>query len=231
MNLAVTYFSDVLCVWAYVAEIRLDELRRNLGDRIDVDYRFVPVFSNTAAKIGGGWAERGSWEGYAGHVREVVGRFDHVEIHEDTWARVQPASSFGAHAFVKAAALAARAGEIEAAPVAAYEGRTPTEELLRRLRRAFFHDGADVARLDVQRRIAETVHVPFEPLRARLEDGRAFAALLADYAEAAHLQVTGSPTFVLDNGRQKLYGNVGYRIVEANVQELLRDRGDSASWC
>jgi hypothetical protein len=29
--------------------------------------------------------------------------------------------------------------------------------------------------------------------------------------------------------RQKLYGNVGYRIVEANIQELLADPGERAS--
>jgi hypothetical protein len=29
----------------------------------------------------------------------------------------------------------------------------------------------------------------------------------------------------------KLYGNVGYRIIEANIQELLADGGDRASWC
>ena len=68
-------------------------------------------------------------------------------------------------------------------------------------------------------------------LRARLEDGTALAALAADHESAAALGVSGSPTFVLNEGRQKLYGNVGYRILEANVEELLRDDRDSASWC
>ena len=31
---------------------------------------------------------------------------------------------------------------------------------------------------------------------------------------------------------QKLYGNVGFRLMEANIQELLRAPGtDEASWC
>ncbi len=66
---------------------------------------------------------------------------------------------------------------------------------------------------------------------ARLEDGQAYAALAEDYEIAGQSQVQGSPTFVLNEGRQKLYGNVGYRIIEANVQELLRDKRDMASWC
>jgi hypothetical protein len=36
----------------------------------------------------------------------------------------------------------------------------------------------------------------------------------------------------MNEGRQKLFGNVGYRIVEANIQELLREPNpDLASWC
>ena len=46
------------------------------------------------------------------------------------------------------------------------------------------------------------------------------------------MRIEGSPSFVLNEGRQKLYGNVGFRIIEANIQELLRaPGGDQASWC
>ena len=41
-----------------------------------------------------------------------------------------------------------------------------------------------------------------------------------------------SPTFIMNEGRQKLFGNVGYRGLEANVGELLRSAPeDEASWC
>jgi hypothetical protein len=35
----------------------------------------------------------------------------------------------------------------------------------------------------------------------------------------------------MNDGRQKLFGNVGYRLLEANVQELLRTPAGEASWC
>ena len=44
-------------------------------------------------------------------------------------------------------------------------------------------------------------------------------------------KLEGSPTYLLDNGRQKLYGNVGYRVLEANVQELIERPEGIASWC
>ena len=45
--------------------------------------------------------------------------------------------------------------------------------------------------------------------------------------------VQGSPTFVFNEGRQMLYGNVGYRIIEANLRELLsRPSAEGMpSWC
>jgi len=34
----ISYFSDVLCVWAYIAQIRLDELTTNFQDKISIDW-------------------------------------------------------------------------------------------------------------------------------------------------------------------------------------------------
>ena len=53
-----------------------------------------------------------------------------------------------------------------------------------------------------------------------------------DYQDADKMRIEGSPSFVLNDGRQKLYEEVGLRIFEANIHELLRSpAGDQASWC
>jgi len=36
---------------------------------------------------------------------------------------------------------------------------------------------------------------------------------------------------LFNEGRQVLTGNVGYRVIEANVRELLRVPVDQSSWC
>jgi hypothetical protein len=36
---------------------------------------------------------------------------------------------------------------------------------------------------------------------------------------------------VLNEGRQKLYGNIGFWLIEANVQSLRTPATDDASWC
>jgi hypothetical protein len=46
------------------------------------------------------------------------------------------------------------------------------------------------------------------------------------------MRIEGSTSLVLNEGRQKLYGNVGFRLIQANVQELFSEpRADEASWC
>lgn len=105
------------------------------------------------------------------------------------------------------------------------------DELAWDLRLAFFRDGRDISRLDVQLAVAAARGFAPEALRAHLEDGSAWAAVLRDYEDAAADHVRGSPTYLLNDRRQTLYGNVGYKIIEANVLELLRDPRDQASWC
>jgi hypothetical protein len=56
--------------------------------------------------------------------------------------------------------------------------------------------------------------------------------LAADYQDAERMRIEGSPSLVLNEGRQKLYGNVGFRLIEANVQALIHaPAADDASWC
>ena len=57
------------------------------------------------------------------------------------------------------------------------------------------------------------------------------ASLSADLQNARELGIRGSPTWVLNEGRQILYGNVGYRILNANIEEMLKRPRSEASWC
>lgn len=211
-------YSDLLCVWAYVAQTRLQELRRRFGDRVAVENRFCSIFGDTASKIGSGWADRGGYAGFSRHVHEVGQRFG-LEVHPDLWLRTRPLSSAGAHLFLKAVALAC-------------EGAGPAEDAARVLRQAFFCEGRDIADWHVQCEVAESVGADRAAVEEAIRSGAAFARLAADFDDSARLRIEGSPTILLNEGRQRLYGNVGYRVLEANVEELLRDpAADQASWC
>ncbi|HWA62252.1 MAG TPA: DsbA family protein [Caulobacteraceae bacterium] len=214
----ITYVSDVLCLWAYIAQARVDATHRTFGDQVRIEYRFCSVFGDTATKIGTGWKDRGGFAGFGAHAREAAERFDHVSVHPDIWLDVRPASSASPHLFLRA--------------VQATHDRQTFETLLWDFRCAFFHDARDIGSLAVQRDLAARRAIDLAAVDALVDSGEAFARLMADYDAAEKMRIEGSPSFVLNDGRQKLYGNVGFRIIEANIQELLREPSpEVASWC
>lgn len=227
----IAYFSDVLCVWAYAAQIRLDELRRNYGERIRVEYHFLSLFGDTRQRIGEQWRERGGFAGYGRHVVGVCRDFPHVEIHPEIWTGSVPTSSVAVHLFLKAVQLLEQQGVLAGQPTTQFGGRSLFEELVWRLRRAFFTERRNIACLDEQLAIARELDLPIEPITTLLHNGEAMAAQCRDFALAERHHIEGSPTYLLNEGRQKLYGNVGYRIIEANVEEILVRPGGQASWC
>ncbi len=214
---SVTYYSDILCIWAYCAQARVDELRARFADQVEIDFRFISVFGNTRLKIGDGWKDRGGFEGYDDHVGEIAERFLHAEVHPQLWCKTRPASSASPHLFLKAVHLADRGGFEKAAWA---------------FRQAFFKEALDIADVDVQWGIAGELGVSLKGVELALKNGMAMAALCEDYQMQRDHLIEGSPTFLLNDGRQKLFGNVGYRVIEANIHELLRTTDFSqASWC
>jgi predicted DsbA family dithiol-disulfide isomerase len=100
------------------------------------------------------------------------------------------------------------------------------------MRRAFFEFAKDISDWHVHRQIAEDLAIDHAQIEARIRSSEAMARLAADYQHSEKNRIEGSPTFVLNDGRQKLFGNVGYRVLEANIQELLRTPSTGeASWC
>lgn len=216
-RLSLTFYSDVLCIWAFVAQVRCAELQQEFGDRISISYRFCSVFGDTANKIGEGWRERGGYEGYGRHVRDAIAPFDHVELHPEIWQRDRPASSTPGHLLLKAVQRV---------------DNQRCETVLHELRRAFFERCQDVGRWSVLRGVLEQCDVSVDAVREAIDSGAAYADLEADRRDQQLLMIQGSPTFILNDGRQKLFGNVGYGVIEANIKELLRSPvAGAASWC
>ena len=219
----VVYFTDVLCFWAYVAQMRIDAIQRDYGPRVAIEHRFVSVFGDTAGKIGSRWGGGGGYAAFNAHLLEAAEAIPEVRISPEIWLTARPASSLGAHLILKGVQIAEAGG---GCPAGAFERSTYA------MRRAFFEQVRDIAQADVQRDVLRQAGVDPGAVDPILRDGRAHAAMASDLHEAAAMGVQGSPSFVLNDGRQKLYGNVGYRIIDANIQELIREpHPGQASWC
>ena len=219
-----SYFSDVLCVWAYIAQIRLNELTTNFQDAISIDYHFVPIFGNAREKLENGWRARGGLQGYSDHIQEVAKRFDHITIHPDIWAEVVPPSSTACHLFLHAIRLLEIKGIVP-------KSEKVFEKAIWAFREAFFTQLANIANLTVQSTIAKELGLPIAVIREQIECGEAYSLLSKDFELVNEHVVSVSPTLIFNEGRQRLNGNVGYRVIEANIRELLHNPPDEQSWC
>jgi len=224
----VTYFSDILCIWAYASQARVDAVKEQFGDAVRIKNQFCSVFGDTAGKITSSWNDKGGYDGFNSHLRKVAARFPHIEVHPEIWLKARPSTSSSAHLFMKAVQQwGAKSQVAQAANVGGI-----FDQVLWDFRCAFFRDGRDIARWDIQCEIAKAHGVDIVAIEQCIHNGDAFARLAADYQDADKMRIEGSPSFVLNEGRQKLYGNIGFRLIETNIQELLRaPHADEASWC
>lgn len=224
----IDYYTDMLCVWAYFSQKRVDALKEEFGHRICFNYKFLSLFGNNEVRIGEGW-EEGGYAGYSRHVTELAQSFPQVEIHPRIWLDNPPASSMPVHLVLKAVGLLESQGTLSTTPV--YGNRSLLEELMWRLRLAFFTRAENIADRDVLEHYLADLGISLAAVDGEVNSGRAFAALALDINEQKERMIEGSPTFVMNEGRQRLYGNVGYRAIAANVEELLERKLDLPAWC
>jgi predicted DsbA family dithiol-disulfide isomerase len=215
--LQIDYYTDILCVWAWIAQRRIDAIENKQGEKISLHHHCINVFGDTASRIGEGWADRGGFAGFAEHVAESAAPYKFAPINPAIWRDVRPYTSATAHLVLKAAELIT----------------TPDHamNLSLKFRQLFFVDAVDIGDRRVVLDSAREAGFDIADLNTAIDSGRAMAMLVSDYEEAKKLGLKGSPSIVMNDGRQVLYGNVGYRIINANVRELLKRPVSEASWC
>jgi predicted DsbA family dithiol-disulfide isomerase len=213
----IDYYSDILCVWAWIAQRRIDELNNTLSSKIELRYHYLDVFGDASNKIPNQWAERGGYAGFAKHVMDSAAPYPDAPINPDVWHKVRPNTSANAHLVLKA---------IEQS----YD-KDKSIEMALLIRQAFYIDGQNIAQLSLLFSLLEAAGIDCELINKAIDDGSAMASLMADYQQAKTLSLKGSPSYIIDNGRQVLYGNVGYRVLLANIEEHLKQPTEEASWC
>lgn len=227
----VTYFSDLLCIWAHISQIRIEKLVEEFGDTIEIEERFVNVFHDMRYKRETYWSTRGGMEAYNAQLAETVESHPHLKVHPDTWAKARPATSAHVHHYLKAAQVLDTNRESPKLPGTQYRDLASTR-LIRRFRNGFFEEGLNIGDPKVQQELADSEGIDVDAVERVLREGEAMARLEVDQGIVERLKLRGSPSYLMNEGRQILYGNVGYRLVRANVQELFRHpEPNEASWC
>jgi predicted DsbA family dithiol-disulfide isomerase len=220
--ITVQHYADILCIWAYVADARMLELEQTFGAQIEIEWRQLSVFGNVPGKMAALWGSKGGVATYAAHVHAIAAQHPHLTVHERVWQDNTPHSSLPAHLYLSALRDAERHEQLPRGTQLAFA---------RALRAAFFGTAADIGSEAVLRAVLEAAGIASGVVATRLADGRAHAALAEDLQLAKELDIRSSPTLLFNDGRQRLSGNVGYRIIEANIRELLEHPEVGHSWC
>lgn len=215
--LVIEYYTDVLCVWAWIAQRRIDELNAQSGSQIIFQHRYIDLFGDTVTRIQQQWADKGLYDGFCDHVCQSAAPYSSAPVNSDVWRKTRPCTSSNAHMVIKAVELA--------------EGKQAANSFALALRKAFFIEARDIACLDVIFELAEQQGFKTDSVKQEINNGTAIASLMADYQKGKLQGIKGSPSYVIDEGRQILYGNIGYRVLFANINELLKNPGHEASWC
>ena len=225
-NIRISHFSDVLCIWAYLSEIRLTELKNNYGNKVKFDFHYFNVFGNTDKKFNIDWKDRGGNNGYASHVINIASQFDHISVHPDIWRKNIPRSSMPCHLFL----CAVKQYLVEEGSDNIHSGQL-LEKTAWMIRESFFNDLIDVSQNKELFAIGEKLALPAGRMEKNLAAGMAHALYSNDLDFAREQNVRASPTMILNEGRQTLTGNVGYRVIDANIRELFHTPFDQKSWC
>jgi len=138
-------------------------------------------------------------------------------VSNKVWHHTRPTTSANAHLAVKAVELT---HSIDLAI-----------DFTSTLRSAFFAEAKDISNLDTIYSIAEDKALDVNKIQFAIVCGEAMAALMCDYQNAKDYGIKGSPCFVMNEGRQILFGNVGYRVLQTNIDELIKQPLNEASWC
>lgn len=218
-KIKIHYYSDLLCVWAYIAQVRINELLENYNDQIDLDYHYTPTFASIENKVIKGWSAKGGVKAYAEHVKGLEKEFPHIKISDQCWTKKTPHSSINIHLFLRAM--------LEVDEIT----KKQFEDFSWQCRVDFFENAIDITHRDYQTALADKMNLPTDKIMKMIDSGAASAKLHADFTSIESDKIPGSPTLRFNNGRQVLYGNIGYKIIESSIKELLEGKHYDQSWC
>ena len=178
--IVIDYYTDVLCVWAWIAQPRLEELERQWQGQVEVRHRYLDIFGNAHPKIRDRWGTEDGFANFSTHVREAVGAYPEIDVNPGVWLQQPPTTSLAAHLYIKAAQTSL--------------GREEAEKYALAIRHAFFLDARDIGHTETLLELAAGSGIAPDALQGAIADGTALAALSADLRDAAGQHVHGSPT-------------------------------------
>jgi predicted DsbA family dithiol-disulfide isomerase len=200
-HLEITVYQDVLCPWCYVAEARLEPLRRELGDAVRWNWRPYALRIDDGALSE---KERASW---SAQTRRAQREPEGAHLSDALWIGADaPSSSVPPLLALEAARL---------------QGEDAYHAFLGTLRRAALEQAVNVARRDVLFEIAGALRLDMNRFTAAFQSPETRRLVVQEYRMAAERGVRGAPALVLGN-RWMICGLRELSEYRTHLQDCLR---------
>ena len=85
--LVIEYYTDVLCVWAWIAQRRVEEVLAENGGNVLFQHRYLDLFGDTRTRIGQQWESKGQYQGFCDHVCKAAAPFSSAPVNPECWSR------------------------------------------------------------------------------------------------------------------------------------------------
>jgi predicted DsbA family dithiol-disulfide isomerase len=175
--LQVLIYQDVLCAWCFIAESRLEPLRREFGDAVRWEVRPYPLRIQEALPT------RKEIDDWVKEIERARKEPEGAKLSDELWtAGDPPLSSVTALAALEAAKL---------------QGDGMRLSLARSLQRAALEQGVNVARPDVVFEMASAIGLNMNRFTAAYESEETRKLIIEEHHVAADRGVKGVPTLVI----------------------------------
>ena len=206
--LEIAVYQDVLCAWCYVADQRLEEVRREFGNVIRWSHRAYPLRVRDSAPT------QKDLHGWLSEMDRARKEPEGKRLSNELWLSPDPPrSSIPALAALEAARL---------------QGDDLRLDFARALQRAALESGLNVSRPDITLEIASSVGLDMNRFVAAWQSHHTRKLVLEEHRLAAERGIKGVPTLVI-GGRWMLSGLREVREYREHILACLGkfERGDS----
>jgi predicted DsbA family dithiol-disulfide isomerase len=175
--LEITIYQDVLCSWCYLAEVRLEQVRRELGDAFR--WRSRPY----ALRLKDAVPTRRELRQWIREVDTAKKEPDGLRLSPTLWTQAQPPRS--------------SVPALQALEAARLQGPDLHQALARSMQRAALEQGIDVTRSDVLYELACHVGLNMNRFSAAFGTEQCRRLILQEHKLASERGVRGVPTVVI----------------------------------
>ncbi len=206
-TITIEFFHDVLCAWCYALSPRVERLKKEYGDKIEVVHRSFALAPEPdgIARIFGS-KEQGKIE-ILGHWRAANENDDEHRIHAELMAKKDfdyPYSTPGL--------LACKAAELQG-------GNAMHEKMFNRIQKAHMTDCDNIADFEVLKKCAADVGLDIEQWAKDFRSDKVKQMLDEDLYRAYQYGVNSVPTLIA-NGKYKLSGAQRYETLVRWIEQI-----------